>query len=60
MRDHYDVIFRVVKEVGAHGIDEDANSIVGDEEYRRKMVEYGEAIDRITREYWEREYLNKG
>ena len=60
MRDHYDVIFRAVKEVGAHGIDEDANSIVGDEEYRRKMVEYGEAIDRITHEYWEREYLSKG
>lgn len=40
-------------------IDEDAREALKDEEYREKLTAYGEKIEELTKDIWEKEYLQR-
>jgi len=57
IRDHYDVMHPLIKEMGAKPADEQAREALASPEYYRGMVEYGRQLEEITAPVWEREYL---
>jgi MoaA/NifB/PqqE/SkfB family radical SAM enzyme len=57
IRDHYKMAYRVIRKFGAKPIDEDAAAALEDPDYRRKMIEYGKAVEAITGPIWEERYV---
>jgi len=57
IRDHYDTMYKILKETNAKPIDTSGEEILKDENYRKGLVRYGEHIEELTRDIWEKEYL---
>lgn len=57
IRDHYEVMYKILTETKAKANDPSGESALKDEEYREGLVEYGETIEELTKEKWEREYI---
>jgi MoaA/NifB/PqqE/SkfB family radical SAM enzyme len=60
VRDHYAEFYKIVKEVGAKPINEEARAALSDKEYRKGLIKYGEDIEELTKDIWENEYRKKG
>ena len=58
-RDHYNLIYKILKETNAKPIDPSGEEILKDEKYREGLVQYGERIEELTKDMWEKEYLLK-
>ncbi len=59
MKDHHATIRSIIDEVGAEPTDDSAEEALGDKEYYKGMVKYGEDIAELTRNVWDEEYLGK-
>jgi hypothetical protein len=57
IRDHHEVGRDLLVRLGARPIHEDAAVALGDPEYARRMIEYGQEIARRLDPVWEREVL---
>ncbi len=57
IRDHYRMYYELLKCHNPCPIDEDAREALKDEEYREKLTAYGEKIEELTKDIWEKEYL---
>jgi MoaA/NifB/PqqE/SkfB family radical SAM enzyme len=57
IRDHYPEMRRIIDETGARPLDKYAAMSMEDASYLQGMTKYGEEIDRISRELWDKEYL---
>jgi MoaA/NifB/PqqE/SkfB family radical SAM enzyme len=57
IRDHYAMMYNLIREVGATPADEPAKEALASAEYYRGLVEYDRRLDELTRQTWEREYL---
>lgn len=59
IRDHYGIYHKLLESYNPYPIDENAMDALNDEEYRKKLTTYGEKIEGLTKDIWEREYLQK-
>lgn len=59
LRDHHNSIREIIERAGARPTNESAREALGDDLYRKGMVEYGEAMEKLTDATWRREYLNQ-
>jgi len=57
IRDHYGVYYKILNLHSPRPIDQAAMEALKDEEYRRKLIEYGERIEELTKDIWKRDYL---
>jgi len=57
IRDHYEVFLKAARETNAKPIDSEAEAALADPEYHRGLIEYGRQVDELTREIWEKEYI---
>ena len=57
IRDHFRMMRRTIELHHARGGDKAAEEALQDENYYAKLVNYGERIDELTRDIWEKEYL---
>lgn len=57
IRDHYQMLNRVVKKHHAKPEDEAASQALNDEDYRKKMIEYGKKLKNIMDPVWNKFYL---
>jgi len=60
LRDHHDEGREILVRFGARPIHEDAARALRDEEYRRRMVEYGKELSALLDPVWEREVGERG
>jgi len=58
IRDHYGVMRGIVEHHKAHPIDESADAALNDKQYYEGMVDYGEQVRELTRDIWEKDYLD--
>jgi len=58
IRDHYDVICKILTETDAKANDPSGEEELKDEEYRKGLSKYGKKIEELTKETWEKEYLS--
>jgi MoaA/NifB/PqqE/SkfB family radical SAM enzyme len=56
IRDHFDEFKRMAKAGGARPINDEAADAMTDEDYRRRMLDYGAKLEALTGETWERKY----
>lgn len=59
IRDHYNVMYKIIRETNAKPIDSSGEGILKDEEYRKGLIGYGERIEELTKDMWQKEYLLK-
>ncbi|MBI4723208.1 MAG: radical SAM protein [Candidatus Stahlbacteria bacterium] len=59
MRDHHADLHKILKSTSAHPINDEAKEALEDTTYREGLIHYGEEIERLTHEEWEKEYLAK-
>ena len=59
IRDHHREAYNAVLKHTAKPADLPAFEALSDEQYHRGLEEYDNRIDELTREIWEREYLQK-
>ncbi len=57
IRDHYKMMYELIKKTGAEPADEAAEQALQDPEYYKGLVKYGEELKKITDKIWEKEYL---
>jgi MoaA/NifB/PqqE/SkfB family radical SAM enzyme len=57
IRDHHADMRDIIDRVGARPLDKYAALALEDPSYYEGMVEYGEAIERASKDYWDKEYL---
>ncbi len=60
IRDHFDHALGLVKQFGAQPLDINAGHALADTDYHRGMSGYGKEVDRLTRPYWEKEFMGIG
>ncbi|MEA1912595.1 MAG: radical SAM protein [candidate division WOR-3 bacterium] len=60
IRDHYGMYHKLLEHHCPRPINEDAQDALNDEEYHKKLTVYGEKIEELTKEIWEKEYLQSG
>ncbi len=60
VRDHYNEAFVRVNEFGARPMDENAEHALNDQDYRKRMTEYGQNAKSLTQKHWESEFMGKG
>jgi len=58
IRDHYGVMRGIVEHHKARPIDESADAALNDKQYYKGMVDYGEQVRELTRDIWEKDYLD--
>ncbi len=59
IRDHYKVMHKILTQTKARANDPSGESALKDDEYLEGLAEYGEIIEKLTGEKWDREYLLK-
>ncbi len=59
IRDHYSIMYKILKETDAKPIDSSGEEILKDGKYTKGLVEYGERIEELTKDIWKEEYLLK-
>ncbi len=57
IRDHYGLYRELLERYKPYPIDKDARDALKDEEYRKKLTAYGDKIGELTKDIWEKEYL---
>jgi MoaA/NifB/PqqE/SkfB family radical SAM enzyme len=57
IRDHYGMYHELLDRCQPYPTDESARDALNDEEYRKRLTVYGEEIEELTKEMWEKEYL---
>jgi MoaA/NifB/PqqE/SkfB family radical SAM enzyme len=57
IRDHYRVMHRLIQEMKAKPINEEAANALKDKDYYEKLSTYGDAVGRLTEPIWKKEYL---
>ncbi len=57
IRDHYGMYHKLLKCHKPYSIDENVQDALNDEEYRKKLTAYGDKIGELTKDIWEKEYL---
>ncbi len=57
IRDHYDVMHKILTETNAKANDPSGDEALKDKEYVRGLSTYGKKIEKLTKETWEYEYL---
>jgi MoaA/NifB/PqqE/SkfB family radical SAM enzyme len=57
IRDHFRMMRRTIELHQARGGDAAAEAALQDENYYEKFVAYGERVDELTRDIWDKEYL---
>ncbi|MCK4306722.1 radical SAM protein [candidate division WOR-3 bacterium] len=60
IRDHYGTYHKLLECYKPYPIDKSARDALNDEEYRKKLTAYGEKIGELTKDIWEKEYLQSG
>ena len=60
VRDHYNEAFVRVNEFGARPMHENAEHALSNEDYRKRMTEYGQNAKLLTQKHWESDFLGKG
>ena len=58
IRDHYRVMHEILIETKAKANDPSGESALKDDKYEKGLIAYGEAIDKLTKEMWEKDYLS--
>lgn len=56
-RDHYRDFYQIITKNKARPVDENSRMAIQNPDYRRKMMEYDDAVQKLTRPVWEKEYL---
>ncbi len=59
IRDHYGAYQKLLECHKSYPIDKEARDALNDEEYRKKLTAYGDKIEELTKDIWEKEYLQK-
>jgi len=57
IRDHYDMMFQLLKTTSAEPAGEEAAQALNDPDYRRTMVRFGKRLQELTEDIWQREYI---
>jgi len=57
IRDHYKMMKELLKKTNAKPADEAAEEALQDPEYYKGLVEYGKRVKELTKDIWEKEYL---
>ncbi|MFB3924845.1 MAG: radical SAM/SPASM domain-containing protein [Syntrophales bacterium] len=57
IRDHYEEAYKLMNEFHVKPMDAEAGQALQDEDYRKKMIEYGNRAREMTQEIWDREFL---
>ncbi|MCP2519638.1 radical SAM protein [Candidatus Aminicenantes bacterium AC-708-M15] len=57
IRDHYEIMYELIRKTGAKPANKDAEQALQDPEYYKRLMNYGEELRKITDEIWEKEYL---
>ncbi len=60
IRDHYGMFHELLKLHNPFPIDKNADIALKDEEYRKGLIAYGEKIEELTKDIWEKECLQSG
>ena len=58
IRDHYGVMHEILTETKAKANDPSGESALKDNKYEKGLIAYGEAIDKLTKEMWKKDYLS--
>ena len=59
IKDHYDVMEKILNKYHPKPIDEAANEALNDKQYKENLKRYGEKVAEVTTGVWKREYLKK-
>jgi len=59
IRDHYRMLYQLIKKHQAHPEDEAALQALQDENYRQRMIMYGKKLKKIMDPVWDKFYLKK-
>ncbi|MFP4621056.1 MAG: radical SAM protein [Bacteroidales bacterium] len=59
IRDHYDNFYRNILTENARGESEEAEEARNDEEYYKRMVEYDKKLKELTKDIWEKKYMQQ-
>jgi len=59
IRDHFDVLFKAVKDTQAKPIDKEAADALADPGYRSGMIAYGNNYSRLSDKVWSEHYMAK-
>lgn len=57
IRDHYENFYHNILTEDARGESEEAEESRNDNEYYRRLVEYDEKLEELTKDIWENEYM---
>jgi len=57
IRDHYRVMYRIIREIKARPVNEEAAQAIKDKKYYDKLSAYGDTVGKLTDPIWEREYI---
>lgn len=57
IKDHYEMMYNLIRETNAQPADEPAHQALQDPDYYRGMVKYGKELKEITDDIWESQYL---
>jgi MoaA/NifB/PqqE/SkfB family radical SAM enzyme len=59
IRDHFADLYPILKSTNARPINEEAAQALKDESYQSGLIKYGEEIEKLTCECWNKEYLKQ-
>ena len=59
IRDHYENFYHKILTEDARGESEEAEESRNDNEYYRRLVEYDEKLEELTKDIWENEYMQR-
>ena len=57
IRDHYRVMYRIIREIKARPVNEEAAQAIKDKKYYDKLSAYGDTVGKLTDPIWEKEYI---
>ncbi|HID93088.1 MAG TPA: radical SAM protein [bacterium (Candidatus Stahlbacteria)] len=58
VRDHYGELYKILRKTNARPTNEYARKALEDQEYREGLIQYGKEIEKLTKDWWKKEYLN--
>lgn len=57
IRDHFDILYPLIRESGAKGSDEQAQQAIDDKDFKSNLLGYGKHITDLSNEIWQHEYI---
>lgn len=59
VRDHYGELYEILKGTQARPTSEWASKSLKDQKYRQGLIQYGEEIGKLTKDWWQKEYIGR-